>query len=209
MEKFYTYLWLRYDGSPYYVGKGTRNRAYTNFGHRVKRPAEDKRILLQFYATEEDAFRAEIFLISLFGRKDLGTGRLLNLTAGGENPPRACVGKKMPAWSEERRQRMIAAGWPFNRGVSRFPTDEQRKKMSVAHRGKPRPWRVGVKLNISEATKEKMKEIHANQVPWNKGLKSSQPAWNKGIKCPQIAAKMIGNTNGKYGRGGKPSAACA
>jgi hypothetical protein len=76
----YTYLWLREDGSPYYVGKGTKNRAW----RRGSPPRE--RIIVQDFLTHEDAFQAEKFLISLFGRKDLSTGCLINLTDGGDGP---------------------------------------------------------------------------------------------------------------------------
>lgn len=75
---FYTYLWLREDGTPYYVGKGNDRRAY-----RRGCPPHD-RILIQPHPSEQDAFAAEVFFISYYGRKDVGTGCLRNLTDGGE-----------------------------------------------------------------------------------------------------------------------------
>jgi hypothetical protein len=75
---FYTYLYLRENGTPYYVGKGVGRRAY----RRVSPPRD--RILIQEYPSEQDAFAAEMFFISYYGRKDLGTGCLRNRTDGGE-----------------------------------------------------------------------------------------------------------------------------
>ena len=76
----YTYLWLRENGIPYYVGKGTGNRAW-----RRGCPSRE-RVIVQEFLSHEDAFQAERFLISLFGRKDLLTGCLINLTDGGDGP---------------------------------------------------------------------------------------------------------------------------
>jgi len=92
---FYTYLWLREDGTPYYVGKGKGYRGFTSDGHVVKCPTketikgyiyerDDSRIILQEFPSEEEAFEAEIFLIAYYGRKDLSEGCLRNLTNGGE-----------------------------------------------------------------------------------------------------------------------------
>ena len=81
--KFYTYLWLRENGTPYYVGKGSGNRAFIKTGHRVNPPPQE-RIVLQFFRNEQDSFFAERFLIALYGRMDLKTGCLANLTEGGE-----------------------------------------------------------------------------------------------------------------------------
>src|SRR5208282_5228137 len=78
---FYTYMWLREDGTPYYIGKGKGNRAF-----RRSSPPRD-RILIQEYPSEEDAFAAEVFLISYYGRKDIGTGCLINHTDGGDGLP--------------------------------------------------------------------------------------------------------------------------
>jgi hypothetical protein len=84
---FYTYLWLREDGTPYYIGKGRGNRAYHNDKYRsVKRPKYDSRILVQNWGSEEEAFSMEKFWISLFGRLDIGTGILRNRTSGGDGP---------------------------------------------------------------------------------------------------------------------------
>ena len=87
---FYTYLYLREDGTPYYVGKGSGDRAHK--WHRVGCPPVE-RILSQEFPSESDAFEAEKFLIGFYGREDLRMGRLLNLTDGGENPPDATGNK--------------------------------------------------------------------------------------------------------------------
>jgi len=84
---YYTYLYLRCDGTPYYVGKGCGRRAYRT-ARRVRPPRDKERVLIQEFNSESDALAAEVFLISYYGRKDLGTGRLLNLTEGGDKAHR-------------------------------------------------------------------------------------------------------------------------
>ena len=81
---FYSYLWLRADGSPYYAGKGSGNRAYRRQGHNVSCPIDKTRILVFPMLSEAEAFESEIALIDLFGRKDIKTGCLRNVTNGGE-----------------------------------------------------------------------------------------------------------------------------
>ena len=101
----YTYLWLREDGTPYYAGKGSGIRAFTSWAHGVHKPKTKDRIIVQEFESEEDAFVAEKFFISYYGRLDLDTGCLRNLTDGGENPPSAKGVKR----SEETRNRMSEA----------------------------------------------------------------------------------------------------
>ena len=84
--EFYSYLWLREDGSPYYAGKGRGNRAFRSKGHGVHRPKNLNRILVFPMMDEGEAFESEVALIELFGRKDNGTGCLRNLTDGGDGP---------------------------------------------------------------------------------------------------------------------------
>ncbi len=78
---FYTYLYLRRDGTPYYVGKGKGRRVVQR--HHVAIP-EPSHIFIQYWANESDALEIEKWYIALFGRKDNGTGILRNLTDGGE-----------------------------------------------------------------------------------------------------------------------------
>lgn len=98
MTQFYTYLWLREDGTPYYVGKGKGRRAYEKHMHRSSPPTIE-RIVIYPAASEDDAFETEITLIWYYGRKDLGTGCLRNLTDGGE-------GKAGKVVSEDTKLRM-------------------------------------------------------------------------------------------------------
>ena len=84
-NRFYTYAYLRKDRTPYYIGKGTGRRVYTRNRGELKPPKDKSRIiLLKQNLTEEEAFKHEIYMISVFGRKDLGTGILHNKTDGGE-----------------------------------------------------------------------------------------------------------------------------
>ena len=90
LNNYYTYAWLREDGRPYYIGKGTGKRAYTGRGRKGNRqpPKDRSRVLiLKRNLTEEEAFKHEIYMISVLGRKDIGTGILINLTDGGEGVP--------------------------------------------------------------------------------------------------------------------------
>jgi hypothetical protein len=81
---YYTYAYLRRDGTPYYIGKGKKTRAYDKT-HSVKVPSNKKRILiLKKNLTEKEAYKHERYMIAVLGRKDNGTGILRNLTNGGE-----------------------------------------------------------------------------------------------------------------------------
>jgi hypothetical protein len=92
---YYTYAYLRQDGTPYYIGKGSGDRAYRRTKRCIKPPKDKNRILYlkQNIIEEEEAYKHEIYMISIFGRKDLGTGILYNRTNGGSNPP-SWLGRK-------------------------------------------------------------------------------------------------------------------
>jgi hypothetical protein len=84
-NRFYTYAYLRADKTPYYVGKGTKNRLYVKKKSEVRPPKDKTRIIfLKQNLTEEEAFKHEIYMIAILGRKDLGTGILYNRTDGGD-----------------------------------------------------------------------------------------------------------------------------
>lgn len=133
MENFYTYLWLREDGTPYYVGKGKGRRGYRSEAHGVHKPEIKERILIQEFESEKDAFEAEKFFIAFYGRKDLSEGCLRNLTSGGDGPSGAKV-------SEETRKKMSSA----RKGI--LKSEEHRRKIGEAHKGKI----------ISEITRKKI-----------------------------------------------------
>jgi hypothetical protein len=83
--KFYTYVWLRENGTPYYVGKGTRRRAIEK--HRIGEAPPIERITIYSAASDAEAVESEVALIWYYGCKDLGLGCLRNFTDGGEGSP--------------------------------------------------------------------------------------------------------------------------
>lgn len=82
---YYVYAYMRENGTPYYVGKGKEGRAWSKNHGRISVPKDKNRIImLRENLSEFEAFELEKKLICEYGRKDLGTGLLMNLTDGGE-----------------------------------------------------------------------------------------------------------------------------
>jgi hypothetical protein len=129
---FYTYLWLRDDGTPYYVGKGKLDRALYRHGNSRRFPAPPReRIILQDHESEEAAFAAEIFLIDFYGRKDLKTGCLLNLTSGGEG---ASGHVRSPESIEKLKNTVRNSPWNLS--------EDAKKRIGKANKGRS-PWSAG------------------------------------------------------------------
>lgn len=76
-------MWVRGDDSPYYVGKGKGKRAFDE--SRKTHPKSTARVrIVKSGLSEDAAFKLEKELISKYGRKNLGTGILINRTDGGD-----------------------------------------------------------------------------------------------------------------------------
>ena len=119
---FYTYAYLRKgDGTPYYIGKGKGKRAYDST-HRVKVPDDrDRIIFLKENVSEREAWDYEREMIQFYGRKDLGTGILRNMSDGGEGPANPSP--------EARRKNAESSRLQYHMGVGIGGlTDEERKK---------------------------------------------------------------------------------
>ena len=141
--QFYTYLWLREDGSPYYVGKGTIKRAHKKHRAGLVPPSSD-RIIVQDWPSEELAFEGERLLIAYYGRIDLGTGCLRNMTDGGD-------GRAGCSPSPETRCRLRDAQRGSKNGFfGHKHTDETRRKISAAKCGSSAP-SPKARRNMSEA----------------------------------------------------------
>jgi hypothetical protein len=81
---FYVYAYLREDGTPYYIGKGKNRRAWST-QRTVIRPKNIKNIIILYHSlTESESFELEKKYILKYGRKDIGTGILRNLSDGGD-----------------------------------------------------------------------------------------------------------------------------
>jgi hypothetical protein len=143
MNNFYVYVYLREDGTPYYIGKGKGRRAYLN-GRIPPKPAYIERIqMVKVNLTEEEAFNLECKLIMEYGRRDLGTGILQNRTAGGE-------GVSGRIATPESIQKRISK----NTGKKRTPEQKERMRQAqLTRKQKTEEEQLQYSVNMSNAKK--------------------------------------------------------
>lgn len=174
MNNTVVYRHIKPCGEVFYVGIGCEQRPY------------DKRPRNQFWARIVNKYRYEVEVVATglswemaceleelmileYGRIDLGTGTLVNMTAGGDGTKgRVCttetrqklsaVSKGKPK-SEEHRQKISAAKIGENNPMyGKKLSEETKQKMSAASKGKPSEKR---KLTFEQA--EEIRQRYKNE----------------------------------------------
>lgn len=133
-KKHYTYLYFdpTRDNEPFYVGKGQGKRAFSHLKRtdhhpvtyriqKIRKLGFEPIIELEYCDSEESAYALEHALVLEIGRKNIGTGPLLNLTDGGE-------GGKGMVMSPEQRKRIAEGTSKAQKGKPNGPMSESQKK---------------------------------------------------------------------------------
>lgn len=89
---YYVYAYLRLDGTPYYIGKGIKTRAWTDHRKKIngkwsgiQTPVDNSRItILESNLTNLGALAIERRMIRWYGRKIDNSGILRNIATGGD-----------------------------------------------------------------------------------------------------------------------------
>lgn len=174
---YYTYCYLTEEGKPYYVGKGCGDRAYDP-NHSVSLPPRERILILKDRLTEEEAFRHEVYMIEILGRKNQGTGPLENMTKGGKQPP--VFTKHSEETKSKMRQRKHSEETKRKIGAKSKArmTEHEKHKLSELWKGRPLTQETKDKLSMSlkgikrsDETKRKMSE--AAKKRWEKRRSAS------------------------------------
>jgi hypothetical protein len=200
----YVYVHIRKDNNkPFYIGVGgllsfdnyqrANSENWKGLSHRsdfwknvVSKYGFTVEIVLD-NCTKEEAFLEEQRLITFYGRKDIGTGILVNHTAGGEGRidssdelKKKCGVKNIGRnWTPEQRNKIM------EKRKDRLPDSlETRLKKSLSSKGKPK----------SKDHIEKIKQLSLfklGHTPYNKGQTHSKETK---IKMSLSSGKKVINT---------------
>ena len=175
-NRFYVYAFLRLDGTPYYIGKGTGRRITSSRGRSFRLPPTDRRKILVGGLSEPEAFEYEIALIHCLGRKDQGRGCLRNLTDGGDGTSGHIASTELRAKrsaaarnrSPEYRAKLSAAATAALTGRKHSP--EHRANASAARKGRKHSPEHRAKIgaanrNPSPETRAKRSAASRNRSP--------------------------------------------
>jgi hypothetical protein len=162
---FYVYLHTNpTTGKPFYVGKGKGSRAYSlkgrnKFWHNIVAKHGKEVQIIHEGLSEQDAHKMETELILLYGRRDIGTGDLVNLTDGGEG-----VHGKVYTKKERKHHSKVMKQY--------YASDCARNKRSIiAQQVNARP---EVKAKISKS----MKLLNTNPLVLRKKRRNTKASWN-------------------------------
>lgn len=205
-RRFYVYAYMRADGTPYYIGRGTGKRMH-NKNHNVALPPYERRIVLMEALTTQEADEWEMDLISILGRKQHG-GCLRNLTDGGggavgtkHSPEHKAYIKNylIDFWAanpEKNQQRLLKAVETRKRTWS----PEKAERAAAAQRGKTMT--AEARANMKEAQARRLaretSELRA-QVKSRAAATKRANGWDSRLRemgheipeCPQERARLI------------------
>ena len=193
-REYYTYAYLREDRTPYYIGKGKGERVYKKRKGEIKPPKDSSRIIfLKQNLTEEEAFKHEVYMIVVLGRKDLGTGILRNKTDGGE-------GSSGLIHSEETRRKQSEVKKGENNPLyGKSPSEETRRRISEAKKGENH-YLYG--KSRSEETRKKQSEAMKGKLAGENhpfyGKSHSEETRRKQSEANK--GKFAGENNPNYGK---------
>jgi hypothetical protein len=202
-NRFYTYAYLREDRTPYYIGKGEGKRLHTKNKGEIGKPTDKSRIIfLKQNLTEEEAFGHEIYMIAVFGRKDLGTGILRNRTNGGKGSSGIIISDQTKQKLKKRNKKnniippsQIGKKW-WNNGLENkmsvnSPGTKWVKGRLEFHKGHEVLIETRIKISLKNSGKKRTEEFKIYLSEINKGKKW----WTNGVKnkrcfeCPGIEWK--------------------
>lgn len=170
---YYVYAYLRKsDGSPYYIGKGKGRRAFRKRSGISTPKDTSKIIFIKTNLSEEESFSLERELVSKYGRKDIGTGILLNRTNGGDGTSGKIVSEEQRikmrqlkfSYSTRKRLSEVNMGNKNALGSIRSPTTIQKLRNSKCKEKHPM-WMK----NHSNSSKSKISSGMTGMKFWNNG----------------------------------------
>jgi hypothetical protein len=175
--RYYVYAYIRNKdsktakaGTPYYIGKGCDDRAWRK--HHFKIPDNKEQIIiLESGLSEVGALAIERRLIEWWGRKDLGTGILINQTSGGEGT----TGPKSES---------------FKRNLSKALIGKPSPKSKYTKTSNWKPGSLGNKKSLKEREWQSVLstgESNGNSKLSERDVIEIRELLSEGISCPEIA----------------------
>ena len=159
---YYVYAYLRKSNlTPYYIGKGSGNRMFSN-QHLVSVPKDKTKIvILESNLSEVGALAIERRMIRWWGRKDLNTGILHNKTDGGDG---------------------VSGIIPWHKGIAIGDrlSDSGRDKISQAHKNKIVTNEVRKKLSDKKVGKNNFMFGKTHSEETKSKIRSSMAGMGKG-----------------------------
>ena len=153
------YRHLKPNGEVFYIGIGKPGRSKSKsdrnpYWHNIVNKYGYEIQILKSDLTWEEACELEKILIAFYGRKELGTGPLVNMTEGGD-------GRRGSITSDETKAKLskLAKG--------KVTSEETKRKMSISN-----------KAGMTEERRERFRQLKLNSSPeTRKKLSDARKAW--------------------------------